>query len=97
MQRSTKFWEKNLEQLVIKTISDIWSQSNGLLDSKDVYQRLIDSDVDVPENALTNIFNNLEKDGMIKISIKFHNREAAKKHGAIVINWVSTYFLENSD
>ena len=44
----------NLEQLARKTMADIWRQSDGLLDSKDVYQQLKESDVDIQENALNN-------------------------------------------
>ena len=84
----------NLEQLARKTMADIWRQSDGLLDSKDVYQQLKESDVDIQENALNNFFMKLEKEGVIRIATKFHNRDEAKKHGAIVINWISPSLLD---
>ena len=82
-----------MEKLVVKIICDLWKQSNGLLNSEDIYERLISDKVNVPENSLNEIFIRLENQGYIKC-IKFHNRDEVIKHGALTIKWISPHLSE---
>ena len=58
------------------------------IDSAEIYDKLVAKGIDPPENAMADVFDSLKKRGLIKGPAKL-NSEAARKHGAYDIMWVS--------
>lgn len=72
---------------IIKNDYGFWHQNIG---SEEIYNKLIQRGVEVPELAMYEIFEKLHNEGLIK-GPRYMNRDAAHKHGACTITWVSRY------
>ncbi len=81
-----------INQVLLKKVSTIivalWPVSNGALASEEIYDRLLSTGENVPENALDEIYTFLKKKGLIDGKRPF-NAEAYKTHGSMLITWVS--------
>jgi len=58
--------------------------------SKEIYDKLIERGIDVPENAMADVFDSLHRSGFIKGRGK-QNSEEVRRHGHWRITWVSRY------
>ena len=61
-----------------------WELHGGEAASEDVYARLVDAGVEVPDHALNEIFDGWESRGFIR-ALGFYDREAIRLHGARTI------------
>ena len=79
-----------LERKIRDIIRNDYGFGNQNIDSEEIYDKLIAVGEVVPELAMADIFDKLKKDGLIKGPARL-NRDAAHKHGAYSIMWVSRY------
>lgn len=82
--------EVNLETEIRNILYSDYGTGNQSIDSADVYDKLVAKGINPPEMAMADVFDSLKKRGLIK-GPAFHNREAAHKHGAYAIMWISRY------
>lgn len=77
-----------LKRLVLATLVEMWPHVNGTLSSEDIYMRLVNDGKEIPEGAMSTIFEELEDQGLIR-GAKPLKRTAVKQHGGVVITWVN--------
>lgn len=80
----------DLERKIRSLIKNDYGFGNQNLRSEDIYDKLIQAGVEVPDMAMCGVLDKLRKEGLIKGS-RYHNRDAVHKHGAYSIMWVSRY------
>ncbi len=80
----------HLEELIRTIIRDEYGFGDQNIDSEEIYDKLIQAGQEVPELAMADILKKLKENGLIKGAF-YTNREAAHKHGAASIMWVSRY------
>jgi hypothetical protein len=76
----------DLKEKVMEVILDEWDKTRppggvGTVDSKNVYARLVDEGLEVPQGAMERIFEQLRDEGRISGS-PYHDPEAIPSHGA---------------
>ncbi len=79
-----------LEDKIREIIRNNYGFKDQNIESEEIYNKLIQQGVEVPELAMDEIFNKLRKDKLIKGRARL-NRDARHKHGATAIMWVSRY------
>jgi hypothetical protein len=87
-----KFGGKMDNALLNKTKSIIRNDT-GLgkenISTSEIYDKLTAAGVEVPETALVEVLEKLEKEHLITVALQV-DREDKKKHGAYMITWVSS-------
>ena len=79
-----------LERKIRDIIKNDYGLGNQNIESEEIYDKLIQAGVEVPDMAMCNVLDKLRKEGLIK-GPRYHNRDAVHKHGAYAIMWVSRY------
>lgn len=88
--------DNGFENLVVEALSDEWERQRGdAVDSKDVYARLIEKGVDVPEGAMNEAFESLRADGLIR-GPGYFDREGILLHGARYVTDFNPSILPHS-
>ena len=81
-------YDTNLEVAIRTIIYDDYGVGHQNIDSEEIYNELVERGINPPELAMADVFDSLKKRGLIRGPAKM-NREAAHKHGAYSIMWVS--------
>lgn len=81
-------YDMNLEVEIRNIIYDDYGVGHQNIDSEEIYDKLVAKGINPPELAMADVFDSLKKRGLIKGPAKM-NRDAAHKHGAYSIMWVS--------
>jgi hypothetical protein len=79
-----------LERRIRDIIKNDFGFGNQNIGSREIYDRLIEAGVEVPNMAMCTVLDKLRNEGLIK-GPRYHNSEAVQKHGAYSIMWVSRY------
>lgn len=79
-----------LERKIRNIIKNDYGFGNQNIGSEEIYDKLIAAGEEVPELAMAEVFDKLKKEGLIR-GPAYMNRDAAHKHGAYSIMWVSRY------
>ncbi len=82
-----------LRDFVVQIIRQQWPASGGRLPSETVQRQLLDMGEDVPEGAMTEIFDRLTDRGLIRTSTGPVNQAATLAHGAVDIIQVAPELL----
>lgn len=82
--------DTNLERKVRSIIKYEYGFGDQKIESREIYNKLIEAGEDIPELALDAIFYKLEQ-GEIINGIRRLNGDAVRQHGAYKITWVSRY------
>jgi hypothetical protein len=80
----------NLETQIRTIIYDDYGVGHQNIDSSEIYDKLIQRGIDIPENAMGEVFDSLKRRGLIR-GIGKMNREEALRHGAYSITWVGRH------
>ena len=85
-------WRNVLDKALLKKIKNIVRNETGLgresISTSDIYDKLVAAGVEVPDQAMTEILTQLEKERLIT-TVANDTRDGEEKHGACRINWVS--------
>lgn len=81
-------YDMNLEVEIRNIIYDDYGVGHQNIDSEVIYDKLVAKGINPPELAMADVFDSLKKRGLIKGPAKM-NGDAAHKHGAYSIMWVS--------
>jgi hypothetical protein len=79
-----------LERKIRNIIKNNYGFGNQSIASEEIYDKLVAAGEEVPELAMYEIFRKLKKEGLVR-GPGYMNRDAAHKHGAFSIMWVSRY------
>ncbi len=82
--------DANLEAEIRTIIYDDYGVGNQNIESRQIYDKLIQKGIDVPECAMGEIFDSLKKRGLIR-GVGKMNREEARLHGHWSIMWVDRH------
>lgn len=81
-----------MDNMLLNKIKSIIRNETGLgkdkIDSDEIYNKLTAAGVEVPEQAVAEILEKLEKERLITV-VRHVNREDQKKQGTYMITWVS--------
>ena len=81
-----------MDNVLLNKIKSIIRNETGLgkdsISSTEIYDKLTSAGVEVPELAIAEILEKLEKEHLITV-VPHENREGQEKHGAYMITWVS--------
>lgn len=80
--------ELELHDAIREIIREEAAEEKPLIGSEDIYNILIERGIEPQPGAMAQYYEQLKREGLINGMTK-HNREAAQKHGAFEINWVS--------
>lgn len=80
----------SLEAKIREIIYNDYGVGNQNIESKEIYDKLVERGVSVPENSMSEVFRSLHKQGLIKGLGKM-NRDEVRVHGRWLITWVSRY------
>ena len=80
----------NLEAEIRTIIYDDYGVGHQNIESREIYDKLIQKRIDVPECAMGAIFDSLKKRGLIR-GVGKMNREEARRHGHWSIMWVDRH------
>jgi hypothetical protein len=82
--------DTNFEAEIRQIIYDDYGVGNQNIDSEEIYDKLVQRGIDVPECAMGEVFDSLKTRGLIR-GIGRLNREEARRHGAWSIMWVGRH------
>lgn len=80
----------NLEAEIRTIIYDDYGVGHQNIESREIYDKLIQKRIDVPECAMGEIFDSLKKRGLIR-GVGKMNREEARRHGHWSVMWVDRH------
>ena len=87
---------RELTEKVREVICVEWQSAGGALQSAVVYQRLLEEGVEVPAYQMSAILNAFKVGGLIKVSLRPQGEEEVRKHGALLIEGVSSDLCQSS-
>ncbi len=82
--------DTSLEAEIRKIIYDDYGVGHQNIDREEIYHKLVEHGLDIPENAMADVFDSLKKRGLIRGMTRL-NREEARRHGAWSIMWVGRH------
>lgn len=80
----------SLEAEIRIIIYDDYGVGHQNIESREIYAKLIQKGIEVPECAMGEIFDSLKKRGLIR-GVGKQNREEARQHGHWSIMWVDRH------
>lgn len=82
--------ERSLEAEIRDVLYNDFGVGHRYIASKDVYDKLVERGVTVPEHSMSEVFKSLRRQGLIKGRGKL-NSDEVRKHGHWAITYVSRY------
>ena len=81
-----------MDNVLLNKIKSIIRNETGLgkenISTSEIYDKLTTAGVEVPELAIAEIMEKLEKEHLLTV-VPHTNRDGLEKHGAYMITWVS--------
>jgi len=75
-------------KLVFDTLVSMWGEEGKHIESKALFTRLWDQQVEIPDYAMHNALKYLKEQGCIR-GAGYIGRQAVRQHGAMTITWVN--------
>jgi hypothetical protein len=81
-------------QRCIEIICEEWTKSIGVVESRDVYERLMDEGINPPPGAMDALLTSLEQQGLVNAA-RMLGEAAIAEHGNMAITYISDVLYQS--